>query len=101
MSIDYESMTIGASAAGLTTFLEELKVDYIDKARDELESGLTGVKEALDAGWQGESKDKFFQDLTDNANVVRETLEAEYTKLNVAITSTAQSFFTQDAQLMD
>jgi len=98
-TLGIDEVTIGASASGVETYIEELKLEYIDEAIAALQD-LSEVKATLEAGWQGVSQQRFIAALEDNSNNVVETLNGEYVKLQSALTSVAASFFDHDENLI-
>lgn len=99
MHSDLSKLTIGFSSEGLQTYKTELKTKILTEAAEAL-SATQGVKEALEQGWQGMSKDKFVTDLENTIQTINTDLLAEYDDLEARFAQLEQNYLTQDNDMM-
>jgi uncharacterized protein YukE len=94
------TMTVGVSASGMENYREELKsVVLIDTST--LIDDVSGIESALNAGWQGASKDAFLQKFAQHREALKGELAAEYQDLENRLEELQSFFFNQDQKMID
>lgn len=94
-----DQMSIGVSSAGVEKYLENLKTDCFDKAIADLEK-TSAIQSQLDAGWQGNAKIVFTEQMNESIQQLKEALESEYSSLEVQIRNIMNDYYTIDNSLM-
>ena len=98
MSLD--TMTEGISVQGMRNFTDLLKAKLLTGVCEQLEK-TDGIGKALQAGWQGESRDVFMQKFTNSVVAISRDLTAEYNDLMNRLGELLDSYYEQDKKMMD
>ena len=94
-------LDIGMSTAGVANYLEELKANVLERAKQALRGDkLDSVVKAINANWQGNSRDKFLTDLNQAITHISEDLDAEYADLLARLEEIQNNYLKQDNNLM-
>lgn len=97
--VDIADMTQGVSKAGMQTYIDSLKISLLDEVKSKLED-VGAIQTAVDAGWQGKSRDKFFEMFEKSINEIEDDLEAEFKDLNGRLNELANNYYSQDNDLL-
>ena len=60
-----------------------------------------GIGTAIKAGWQGQARDKFLSDMNRAIAAIRKDLASEYTDVLKRLAELIDSYFDQDAKMME
>lgn len=97
MTID--TMTEGISKQGMTQYIEDLRIDLLNTVKEKLEA-VGEIQSAVDAGWQGKSRDKFFEMFEKSIEIIEDDLEAEFKDLQSRLNELANNYYKQDSDLL-
>lgn len=90
MPLTIEGATIGYDQTNIKTLIDNVKVDVVDKAQEELNNKLVDLEEAIDEIWVGRSADIFKNNVKTDISHICDALakahEAFTTEMN-AITN--------------
>lgn len=98
-NVDIETMTQGVSKVGMTSYIDALKISLLDEVKSKLED-VNAIQVAVDAGWQGKSRDKFFELFEESINKIEEDLKNEFNDLNGRLNELANNYYKQDSDLL-
>lgn len=74
---DIGEMKFGTSESGLNAYIDAIRTEVLNVAGQQLISGLDDIDAVCDQHWEGAAKDKFKQNLRDDATHV----QLQYTRL--------------------
>ena len=97
--VDIADMTQGVSKAGMQTYIDSLKISLLDEVKNKLED-VSAIQTAVDAGWQGKSRDKFFEMFEKSINEIENDLKDEFNDLNGRLNELANNYYSQDDNLL-
>lgn len=100
-SLDIDRLNIGFSRDGIKKYRENLRDSLIDGTSDVLKNNFETVKNAIDEGWQGHSRDVFMAQLSDTISRIESDLKKEYRDLNNRFEEIENNYFRQDEELMN
>lgn len=100
MDMGLDTMTEGISKEGIENLVEVMQTELLKGVSEKLKE-TEGITTALKAGWQGLSRDKFLEDMSKAIDGVIADLEAEYSDLMKRLSELVQSYYEQDAKMME
>jgi len=92
-------LTHGVSAQGAYDYMDGLNTGAINEAIKVVQN-TTGVKAALQKGWQGAAEANFEKNLDNAVNTVIDTLELIKSNVESLITDLVEDMAKQDAELV-
>lgn len=98
--LGFEGISEGISKQGMEAYLEQLKLDLLNSVSEKLDD-TQDMQNAINAGWQGASRDKFYRKFDTAIEATKEDLAAEYADLVNKLSELAQDFYAQDANMID
>ena len=98
MSLD--TMTEGISKEGIQNLVEVIKAELLTGVSEKLKS-TESVETAIKAGWQGQARDVFLDKMSAGIAAVISDLKSEYTDLLKRLAELVDSYYDQDAKMMD
>lgn len=98
-NVDIGSMTMGVSASGMSGYRDQLKLSILVETKEKLQD-VTGIQSSIDAGWQGESRDRFLEDFGVQIETIMDDLEAEYFDLEARLDELEDNYFKQDENMV-
>ena len=93
-------LTHGVSAQGAWDYVDGLNTGAINGAIKVLQN-TTGIKSALQQGWQGAAEANFEKNLDNAVNTVVETLELIKSNVESLVSDLVEDMANQDAALVD
>ena len=96
--VDIGNLSYGVSKKGMETYLTNLKAELLTDSKKKLED-VKAIQAAVDAGWQGIARDKFFVDFEQAINNIIKHLESEYGDLQSRLVEMANSYYSQDTNM--
>ena len=94
------NLSIGIDIQGMQAYRESLKTQLITECKTKLEQ-TDGISNAITAGWQGVSRDRFLKDLEETIIKIEEDLEAEYADLESRLLELESNYFEQDSNMIN
>jgi uncharacterized protein YukE len=94
-----QNLDIGFSSAGLEDYIKRLKLDMVDGLADVL-LDFTNVENAINAGWQGVSRDRFLVQMKLNAQKINTDVGSEFEDLQNRFSEIQASYYNQDYNMM-
>ena len=98
--MDFYDVTSGISGKDYVGFIEYLRVDVLEKIKQELDN-TTAINNSINAGWQGESRDRFLQKFDNTIAATKSELNIEFKTLVGKLNELAQSYYKQDSKMID
>lgn len=92
-----KDLTAGVSWRGVEEYLDEINLNK-KKIVKALEN-VSGMQTAIDAGWQGESKMAFYNDLGDSIHRAIKQVEDETKDLEYRIYEIRDNMYKQDSKM--
>lgn len=99
-SLGIENLDIGFSESGFNEYKKTLEADLIAKT-EEILKNQTAVIEAINAGWQGKSRDIFVEQFQNTVNRIIDDLNYEYQDLEERFKEIQNNYYEQDNNLMN
>lgn len=99
-TLGIDNLDIGFSASGLEEYKATLEADLIAKT-EQILNNQTAVIEAINAGWQGKSRDVFLGQFSDTVTHIIEDLNYEYEDLLERFKEIQNNYYEQDENLMN
>lgn len=93
-------LSIGVSAGGTEEYLANLKTELLTNVSSKIVEDYKAVKDALDRGWQGQSRDKFDMKFEQVKTQLIADLEAEYNDLERRINEITENYLNQDKNMI-
>lgn len=100
MNVGIDGLTMGVSTQGMQQYREDLRMELLEQTKEKLED-VGEIQTAVDAGWQGEARDKFLIDFGEAIRSIEEDLVKEYNDLDNRLQELEQNYFTQDKNMMN
>ena len=101
MALDISGATVGYDATGIKALLSNIHASVIQEASDEMVARRGDLDQALDQVWQGESEEKFKENMDDDVKRVRNALEKIYRALEGEVNQIGQRMGKVDEELVD
>lgn len=98
-NVDIADLTQGMSRKGMGHYNFQLYRHLTVLVRDKLED-VSAIQTAVDAGWQGESRDKFLADFEANIRIVEDQIREAYDALYARIVELTSNYYKQDRDLL-
>lgn len=98
--VGISDLTMGVSKSGMAKYKEDLKTNVLVKVSDKI-NDVTTVITAIEAGWQGISRDNFLTDFAAARGSICADLKEEYNDLQARLEELEDSYFRQDASLYE
>lgn len=95
-----KNMTEGIDIKGMENLLEDLKLNLLEKVKDELRE-TDGIVNAFNKGWQGQARDMFFTNFEKAIGEVKDGLEAEYKDLVRKFGELTDNYYREDQKMID
>lgn len=95
-----DTMTEGISKDGIENLVEVMHTELLKGVSDKLKD-TEGITTALKAGWQGKSRDEFIEGMSNAIDRIIMDLTAEYNDLLKRLAELVQSYYEQDAKMME
>lgn len=99
-AMTFDNVTEGIDTVGMRTYLDNLKVDLLDKVSEKIDD-TQAVEDAINNGWQGVARDRFLSQFASARRSIKKDLEAEYKDLKARFKELERFYFEQDANMMD
>lgn len=97
---DIGEMKYGTSESGVESYIDEIRAEVLNTAANELVNGVDDIVEVCNQHWEGVAKEKFIQNLRDDAQHVSlqysrlcSILEEELKSLRGAMVQKDKSMF--------
>lgn len=97
--VDIADLTQGVSRKGMDMYSNNMYKELVEQVRYKLED-VSAIQTAVDAGWQGESRDKFLADFEANIRIVENQIKDEYYALDARIIELTGNYYRQDRDLL-
>lgn len=98
-SLSIQDLDIGVSKAGMEQYKEQIKSDLLITSKELLQN-TSEIERAVNAGWQGVSKDKFLSDFKNAVDKICQDLENEHTNLQSVLENLEEIYYQVDASIM-
>lgn len=95
-----DTMTEGISKQGIDNLVEVMQTKLLTGVSEKLKE-TEGITTALKAGWQGKSRDAFIENMSKAIDGIISDLQAEYMDLMKRMSELVQSYYDQDAKMME
>lgn len=92
-------MQYGFDAAGIESYVEEVKAKSLEAAKEAAKE-TAPIKDALDQVWDGESKDKYFENLNADVNKFCEALDDLYAGFTTEVSNAAMVMKEHDKNMI-
>lgn len=89
----------GYDAAGMEQYLNEIKAEYLDRAKDAV-NDIQDITNVCQNEWEGRARDNFIANLTSDAQHVGEQFDALYVVLVQEINSLQAAMANKDEELI-
>ncbi len=99
MNLGIGNLDVGLSIAGIDEYLNSMKVNLL-ASTEELLDNVASVEQAINAGWQGMSKDKFLEDFMVARSTIKNDLALEYEDVVARFQELKNNFMYQDQIMM-
>ena len=97
--MDFNGVTEGFSKEGYGYYISYLKLNIVDTICDMLDK-TDGIINALNKGWQGNSRDKFIEKFNKTKNKTEDEIIAEFKSLKSKLSILAYNYYEQDAKML-
>ena len=94
-----ESFDVGVSTLGLESYISDLKLTLLENVLEMIDE-VSSVNTALDAGWQGVSRDRFDEQFRRAREDLKTDLTREFADLQYKLIQMQQSYIEQDQNLI-
>ena len=101
MALDISGATVGYDATGIKSLLLNIHADVIEDASNEMVARRGDLDQALDQVWQGESEEKFKENMDEDVKKIREALERIYRALESEVNQIGRNMGKVDQELVD
>lgn len=98
--VTIDEMTVGINKNNMDAYKEGLKAKLLTETDQKLKD-VSAIQTAIDAGWQGESRDKFLREFSGVINAISEDLKLEYHDLSLRLEELENNYFNQDKNMMN
>lgn len=99
-NMDIGDMTEGISAKGMEEYIESLKA-YLLVETTKIINDTSALESAINAGWQGQSRDKFIEKFNEARSAISDDLKKEFKDLNNRLAELQINYFAQDSKMID
>lgn len=99
-NMSFDGVTEGIDRDAMKTYLENMKIELLDTVKEQINS-VSDVLDAINAGWQGESRDVFLRQFASQRRAIIEDLEDEYKDLMARFKELQEFYYKQDEQMME
>lgn len=93
-------MEYGYSTPGVDEYLEEIKAQYLDKAKEAV-LDINEIRNHCVDEWEGKARENFVTNLQNDANHVAEQFDALYNILQTEINSLNAAMANKDEELIE
>lgn len=97
--VGIDGLSIGISSQGMDEYIEVLRISLLQNVKEQIDD-VTELETKINAGWQGQSRDRFLNLFEQSRNNVKDDLEAEYNDLVARLVELQQNYFAQDANMI-
>ena len=98
-NVGIDSLTIGVSQQGMEEYREALRMSLLEDTKTKLQD-VGAIQTAIDAGWQGVARDRFFQDFDQQIEKIIQDLQKEYEDLDHRLEELEENYFAQDNNMV-
>ena len=95
---DLSNMTYGVSHKGMEAYRQRISSELYSEIWKKLDS-VAEIQRAIDSGWQGLSRDKFYNDFIETVVKIRNDIDKEFQDLNARLVELEMNYFKQDEEL--
>ena len=92
-----KDVSYGLSKKGMDKYIDDLKLD-IDAVKKAVKD-VDGIQKAVDKGWQGYSRDVFYQDFDESIENLLDSVEKEYKDLKNRLEELEDNLINQDVKM--
>lgn len=92
-------MQYGFETAGIETYIEEVRANSLEKAQNDADD-ISEIRSALDATWEGASKDAYLAGLVQDIAKFKEALANLYTGFVTEVHNASESMKNFDSNLI-
>lgn len=92
-----KDVSYGLSRKGMEKYIEDLKLD-IDAVKKAVKD-VDDIQKAVDKGWQGYSRDVFYQDFDESIDNLLNSVEKEYKDLKNRLEELEDNLINQDVKM--
>lgn len=93
-------LTIGIDANGMVQYKEDLRAELLQQSKEKI-NNVQEVLDAINAGWQGVSRDNFVKQFASVREKICEDLDNEYADLENRLTDLQSAYFSIDKNIND
>lgn len=97
--VDIADLTQGMSRHGMVMYSHNMYKELVEQVCYKIEDVGT-IQTTVDAGWQGESRDKFLADFEANIRIVEDQIRDAYSALHARIIELTSNYYKQDRDLL-
>jgi uncharacterized protein YukE len=90
----------GFDSAGVEKYLQAIKADYLDKAKQAVED-ISDIKKCCEDGWEGKARENFVANLDKDSKHVGEQFDALYQVLLSEINAVNAAMANKDEELIE
>lgn len=98
--MDFSKATIGVNSATVGEYLNKIKQNVIEEAKNTLANEQEALFEVFRANWNGVSEANFESLMAGATEKVKESLEAHYTALSSKVNAINNAWVEQDAGMI-
>ena len=96
--LSIEDLTTGISKSGMEQFQEDIKINILVNISEKIED-VAELEAAINAGWQGASRDRFLKDFKEVRKAIIADLKEEYKDVEARLEEVKNNYFRQDNNL--
>lgn len=98
--MDFSKVKIGVNSAEVQDYLDRIKADVIDEAKNLLDSKQEELFGTFRENWQGVSEKNFETNMSNATKAIQASLDAHYAALSSKMIATNNSWVNQDEQMV-
>ena len=96
----FTQVTHGISKQGIEGYLEYLKLSIITQIEQKLDD-TSGFETAINKGWQGASRDVFFEKVGKAIKSTKDEINAEFNNLRLKLSQLTNDYYGQDKAMIN
>ncbi len=100
MALNIEGATIGFDANNVETALSNLNTKCIQDTINKMNSSMAALRDAVDAGWQGQSAETFKNNMEKDKETISKALNDTYEVLKSEMYQIVNEMAAADAELV-
>lgn len=98
--LNFDEVNYGISSSGVKKYISDIRAIVLQQTSNIIETGQQDVKNAIEKGWNGESKDKFLILFNKKCLDLKAALNKEYYDLENRLNELSNDFINQDRNMM-